>query len=75
MGFTVLPSRSNFLFARHPGISGQALYERLKARGVLIRHFTQPIIADYNRITIGTPEQMQTLLRETTLILQGEEQA
>ena len=75
LGFTVLPSKANFLFARHPGISGQALYEQLKARGVLVRHFTQPSIADFNRITIGTPEQMQILLRETKRILQGEEQA
>ena len=75
LGFTVLPSRANFLFARHPGVSGQRLYEQLKARGVLVRHFTQPAIADFNRITIGTPEQMTILLEQTKQILQqGEEQ-
>ena len=75
LGFTVLPSQANFLFARHPAVSGQRLYERLKARGVLVRHFTQPAIADYNRITIGTPEQMDILLEQTKQILQqGEEQ-
>ncbi len=62
LGFTVLPSLANFIFARHAALDGETLYRELKARGVLVRHFTKPSICDYNRITIGTREQMQILL-------------
>lgn len=61
-GFTVLDSAANFVFARAPRMGGGALYRRLKARGVLIRHWDKPRIADWCRITIGTRAQMQTLL-------------
>jgi len=69
MGFLVLPSRSNFLFVRHTGIKGETLYQELRRRGVLIRHFSQERIAEYNRITIGTPEEMQRLLAAVKEIL------
>ena len=62
MGFYVIPSQTNFIFARHSNLSGQALYEKLRARGILIRHFSGNRIADYNRITVGTREQMNRLL-------------
>ena len=68
-GFTVLPSKANFLFAMHSGISGGALYAELKKKGVLIRHFSKPEIADYNRITIGSREQMDILLEKIDEIL------
>ena len=68
-GFTVLPSSANFIFARSDKISGEDLYLKLKENGVLIRHFTNPLIADYNRITIGTKEQMDILLEKTDIIL------
>ncbi len=71
LGFTVLPSLANFLFAKHPAIDGGELYRELKARGVLVRHFTKPSISDYNRITIGTREQMQILLDRIAEILEG----
>jgi histidinol-phosphate aminotransferase len=71
LGFTVTDSKTNFVFAKSERISGQALYERLKARGVLVRHFTKERIADYNRITIGTMEQMQILIRTIEEILEG----
>jgi len=61
-GFEVLPSSANFIFARKAGVDGDALYEGLRARGVLVRHFTKPSIRDWQRITIGTREQMDALL-------------
>ncbi len=70
LGFTVLPSAANFLFAKHPARAGGDLYRALKQRGVLVRQFEKPRISDYLRITIGTPEQMQTLLDAITAILE-----
>ena len=70
MGFEMTESQTNFFFARHPAISGKDLYLELKQRGVLIRHFDIERIKDYNRITIGTPEQMDRLVEETARILE-----
>lgn len=64
LGYTVLPSLTNFIFAKHPSLSGEEVYLRLKKAGILVRHFTKPRIADYNRITIGSKEQMQALIAE-----------
>ena len=69
LGFTVLPSDANFLFAKSDQIGGQKLYEELKRRGILVRHFTNPRIADFNRITIGTPEQMETFIHTVKEVL------
>ena len=62
LGFEVLPSQANFVFARKPGTDGGWLYRELKARGVLVRHFDAPRIRDYLRITIGTDAEMDTLM-------------
>ena len=62
MGFTVLPSQTNFLFVKTDKIGGRELYEKLKDRGILVRHFGNPRIADYIRVTIGTDEQMGACL-------------
>ena len=69
LGFTVLDSRSNFLFAMKPGTDGGAIYRGLKERGVLVRHFDKDPIRDYNRITIGTPEQMDIFLTKLEELL------
>jgi len=70
LGFEVLPSMANFVFARHPAISGGTLYQELRNRGVLVRHFTSPRLTDYNRITIGSKAQMTELINILTEILE-----
>ncbi len=62
LGFTVLPSKANFLFARHPAVGGRALYLALRQRGVLVRWFDKPRLRDWLRITIGSRPQMDALL-------------
>jgi histidinol-phosphate aminotransferase len=71
LGFEVLPSQANFLFARHPAHHGEALAAALRERRLLVRRFSQPArIADFLRISIGTDAECDTLLRTLTEILQ-----
>ena len=72
LGFTLTDSVTNFLFARHPRVDGRALYLKLKEKGVLVRHFDNPVISQYNRITVGSLEDMQAFLKVLKDIL-GEE--
>jgi histidinol-phosphate aminotransferase len=62
LGFEVLPSAANFIFARHPQKDAGELAAALREHGVIVRHFKQPRIAQFLRITIGNPEQNQALL-------------
>ncbi|SES98318.1 histidinol-phosphate aminotransferase [Marinobacter segnicrescens] len=63
MGFEVLPSSANFIFARHASQKGADLALRLRERGIIVRHFDKPRIDDFLRITIGTAEQNDELLQ------------
>ncbi len=62
IGFRVLPSSANFVFASHPQASAAALKEYLADNGIYVRHFNKPRIYDYLRITIGTDAQMDKLI-------------
>lgn len=70
LGFTTTDSKSNFIFAKHPSVDGKIIYEQLKLRGILVRHFSKPIISEYVRITVGTYEQMTALLFALKKILE-----
>ena len=70
LGFTVTDSKANFLFVRSDRIGGGELYRALKERGILVRHFDKQRITDYLRISIGTREEMDALLREIKAILE-----
>ena len=62
MGYTVLPSKANFLFVSHPDKPGKALLDGLRARGVLVRWWSDPAIEQWLRISVGTEEEMDALL-------------
>lgn len=62
LGFLVLPSRSNFVFASHPRIPARTLFAQLREAGILVRYFSQPRIDNFLRISIGTEEEMDRFL-------------
>jgi histidinol-phosphate aminotransferase len=66
LGFTVLDSKANFLFATHPEIPAKDLYEYLKSNLILVRHFNKPRIDNFLRISIGTEDEMRKLLERVT---------
>lgn len=72
LGFEVLASCSNFVFARTDRMEGGELYLKLKAKGILVRHFDKERIKDYLRITIGTKEQMTALINTLETIFKEE---
>lgn len=72
LGFTLPDSSSNFLFVKREGLDGGLLYQKLKDRGILIRHFSDPRIAQYNRVTVGTDEEMEAFLTQVKAIMKEE---
>lgn len=71
LGFTVIDSLTNFILAKHPSLDGKGFYLNLKQNGILVRHFDTPRLRDYNRITIGSAQQMQAFIAATKKILEG----
>ena len=71
LGFDVLPSDANFIFACHRAFTGEILYRALRQKSILVRHFKLPRIEDYVRITIGSEEDMDTLAEALSNIIAG----
>ena len=64
LGFSILPSKTNFLFATHKTVLAEQLFEMLREKHIYVRYFKKPRIQNYLRITIGTPKQMERLIEE-----------
>lgn len=71
LGFSVTDSKTNFIFAKHSIAGGKELYLKLKENGILVRHFDTDRLKDYNRITIGSIEEMQIFIETLKKILEG----
>lgn len=69
LGFTVTDSKANFILAKSDKIGGKEFYLTLKEKGILVRHFETARLKEYNRITIGSREQMETFIRVTAEII------
>lgn len=72
LGFFVTDSKANFIFASHPDIDGGKFQMLLRSEGILVRHFSLPRIENYNRITVGTREEMDALICAAKKIITGE---
>lgn len=70
LGFWMTESKANFLFIKHDKIGGQELYLKLKEKGVLVRHFDSERIKEFNRVTVGSPDQMRTFIKRIEEILE-----
>lgn len=71
LGFVHTESMTNFVFVKSDRISGGELYKRLKENGILVRHFDKEEIKEYNRITVGSEQEMQELVRAVRKILEN----
>ena len=72
MGFVFPDSRTNFVFAKHPEHSGEELFQKLRQRGIYVRHWNKPLIGEYLRITIGTEEEMAAVTQALREIVNAE---
>lgn len=70
LGFEVIDSKANFIFAKCSKIDGEDLYRSLKSKGILVRHFSDKKISDFIRITIGAKEDMETFIATVKKILE-----
>jgi len=64
LGFEVIPSAANFIFIRHPAQRGEKLFQDLRNRGILVRHWNKDRISEYLRVSIGTDEEMDTFVSQ-----------
>ena len=71
LGFSMTDSTANFIFVKHNKIDGETLYNSLRKRNILVRHFKDERIKDYLRITIGTKEEMDILIKNLKEILEA----
>ncbi len=71
LGFEILPSSTNFIFAKHRTLSGDYIYSALRENGILVRHFNKEGLTEYNRISIGSTEQMEALVSALEKITEG----
>jgi histidinol-phosphate aminotransferase len=72
MGFDVLPSGTNFLLVKPPGMAAEKWLGELRARKILVRWFRDPAVSRYLRITVGTEREAGALVREARGIVRGE---
>ncbi len=64
LGFVMTDSKTNFIFAKHKTVPAEEIFEMLKTKGVYVRYFKAPRVNEYLRISIGTDEEMQVLVKE-----------
>jgi histidinol-phosphate aminotransferase len=69
-GFEIIPSAANFIFIRHQKITGEKLFQALREKGILVRHFNKERIENYLRISIGTDEEMKVFVKTCQEIIQ-----
>ena len=70
LGFEMTDSMTNFVFAKHEKVSGEDIYKGLRERGILVRHFSTPRLCEYNRITVGSLDEMRALVAAVKEILE-----
>jgi len=68
LGFSVVPSKANFLFVKHPAVNSREIYRLLKEKNILVRFFEGPVQSDYVRITVGTMMELRVLVKELEAI-------
>lgn len=71
MGFKTVPSRANFIFTRHPAVSSETIYQKLKEQKILVRYFTGSVQSDYIRISVGTMMEIKKMCSALEIILAG----
>ena len=69
IGFEVLPSKTNFLLVQHPDHDGALLFAGLRERGILVRHFNKAALNHFLRITIGTDDEMDSLIEALSALV------
>ena len=73
LGFSVLPSKTNFVLAQHPKIAAESIFHTLRAKGIVVRYFTSERIDQFIRISIGTDHEMDTLISTLNQIITNDE--